>query len=126
MTVKTKDAKSSQTKVKAPTVNGKAQNDVKAKLQRIGSTTAAERLEKLEALNGLKQKFEKVKEADAKLNSFEAANHKGNFVLSLSGEGAEPFKTNNYLITSKVVGLIREGIEELKAATNEEILNFDI
>lgn len=126
MSVKTKDAKTSQTKVEKAALNGKAAKEVNAKLSQAASRTAAERLERLEALNGLKVKFEKVKEAENKLEKFNASNHKGDFVLSLSGDAGESFKTNNFLITAKVIGLIKEGIAELKGSVNEEILSFEI
>jgi len=126
MNVNTKDAKTSKNKNSNGALNQEKAEQVKTKINQVAKRTATERLERLEALNGLKVKFEKVKDAENKLEKFNASNHKGDFVLNLSGESGENFKTNNFLITSKVIGLIKEGVEELKSSVNQEILAFDI
>lgn len=125
MSTKTKEAATSQKTNGKTSSNGKAAEEVKANIQKLGATVVAERLDKLEALNGLKSKSQAIKEAENKLNNFEAASHKGDFKVSLEAGNGASFETKNAAITAELVDVIRKGIEKLKEDTNKEILSFE-
>jgi hypothetical protein len=97
-----------------------------AKVDEIFNPSADDRIKKLETLNRLAEKKQKIDRKLSELVNFNASNDGTQSEMTFSGHNGYRFTISNPVTIKKLLGFVEEELNQLKEKTGKEIINFQI
>jgi len=127
-TAKAKNEKKSTTSKKAESKPKQAEPQKKSTttIDEILNPSASQRIKKLETLNILAEKLEKVETKHDELTHFLASNDGNQSKMEFSADNNYRFTVGNPIIINKILAFVDTELSELKTKTENEVLNFQI